>query len=149
MNTKCRRMLALAGLVALFLAEALAPGARGGDESEILKIMEQVNTTNRAIGKRLRISFSTEAAGREALAADAASLVQLGKDARTLTGPARERRKPQQEWTRTVDDFLRASEEFARVIAEPGSSEARAKQSYQKLQKSCIHCHSAFRGEVD
>jgi hypothetical protein len=44
-----------------------------------------------------------------------------------------------------VDDFLRASEEFARVIADPGSSQPRAKQSYHKLQKTCINCHSAFR----
>ncbi len=150
MKTKCRRMPALAGLVAVFLAgRCAAPAARGGDDSAILKIMEQVNTRNRAIGKRLRTTFSPEAAGRKTLAADAASLVQLGKEARTLTGPARERKKSQQDWTRTVDDFLRASEEFARVIADSESSQPRAKQSYQKLQKTCINCHSAFREEVD
>ena len=77
------------------------------------------------------------------------SPIQLGKKARTLTGPARERKKSQQEWIRTVDDFLRASEEFAKFIADPGSSRPRATQSYQKLQKTCINCHSAFRGEAD
>jgi hypothetical protein len=149
MKAKCRRVLALAGLGAVFLAEVLAPGARGGDDSAILKIMEQVNTRNRAIGKRLRSSFWTEAAGRKTLGADAASLVQLGKEARRLTEPARERKKSQQEWTRTVDDFLRASQEFASVIANPGSSQPRAKQSYQTIQKTCILCHSAFREGAD
>jgi hypothetical protein len=140
-------MPALGGLVAVFLAAAVAltPGARGGDDSAILKIMEQVHTRNRAIGKGLRTTFAHEAAGRKTLAADAASLVQLGKEARTLTGPARERKKSQEEWTRTVDGFVRASEELARVIAEPGSSQPRAKQSYQQLQKTCINCHSTFR----
>jgi hypothetical protein len=129
MNTTFRRMPALAGLVAVFLAAAVAPGARGGDDSAILKIMEQVNTRNRAINKGLRNFVATDAAGRKTLAAE----------------PARERKKSQQEWARTVDDFLRASEEFATVIAEPGSSQPRAKQFYQKLQKTCINCHSAFR----
>jgi hypothetical protein len=144
-------MPALAGLVAVSLAAAIAltPGARGGDDSAILKIMEQVHTRNRAIGKGLRTTFAPEAAGRKTLAADAASLVQLGKEARTVTGPVRERTKSQQEWTQKVDDFVRASEELARVIAEPGSFQSRAKQSYQKLQKTCINCHSAFREEVD
>src|SRR4029077_18423815 len=100
-------------------------------------------------GKGLRITFAPEAAGRKGLVADAASLVQLGKEARTLTGPARDRKKSQQEWTRTVDDFLRASEELARVIADPGSSRPRATQSYQKLQKTCAHCHGAFRETAD
>jgi hypothetical protein len=151
MTTKSRRIPALAGLVAVALAAGLAlrPVARAGDDSAILNIMEQVNTRNRAIGKGLRIASAPEAARRETLAADAASLVQLGKEARTLTGPARERKKPQQEWTRKVDEFLRASDEFARVIADPKSSQPRATQSYHKLQKSCINCHSAFREEAD
>ena len=145
MKTKFRRMPALAGLLAALLAAGLAHGARDGDDSPIQEIMERVQTRNRAIGKGLRISFATEQAGRKTLAADAASLVQLGKEARTLTGPARERKKSQQEWTRTVDAFLVASEDLAKVIADPGSSQPRAKQSYQKLQKTCITCHSAFR----
>src|SRR5438067_1907624 len=111
METTFRRIPAVSGLVAVLLAAALAPEARCGDDSAILKVMEQVNTRNRAIGKGLRITFAPESAGRKTLAADAASLVQLGKEARTLTGPARQRKKPQQEWIRTVDDFLRASEE--------------------------------------
>jgi hypothetical protein len=151
MTTKSRRIPALAGLVAVLLAAAvaLAPGAKGSDELPIERIMEQVHTRNRAIGKGLLTSFAPEAAGRKTLAADAATLVQLGKEARTLTAPARERKKSQQEWTRKVDDFLRVSEEFARVVADPGSSQPRATQSYQKLQKTCINCHSAFREEAD
>ena len=129
MKTNFRRMQALAGLVAVLLAAGLRPVARGGDDSPIQKIMEQVQTRNRAIGKGLRIPSALEAAGRKGLAADAASLVQLGNEARTLTGPARERKKSQQEWTRTVDDFLRASEEFARVITDPGSPRPQATQS--------------------
>ena len=149
MKTNFRRMLALAALHAMLLASGLAHGARGGDDPPIEKIMEQIHTRNRAIGKGLRIPSALEAAGRKGLAADAASLVQLGKEARTLTGPARQRNKSQQEWTRTVDDFLGASEELARVIADPGSSRPRATQSYKKRQKTCINCHSAFREEAD
>jgi hypothetical protein len=56
------------------------------------------------------------------MAADAASLIRLGKEARMLTEPVQERKKSQQDWTRAVDDFLRASDDFARVITNPGSS---------------------------
>jgi cytochrome c556 len=144
MKTKFRPMAALAGLLAVLLAAGLAHGARD-DDSPIQEIMEQVHTRNRAIGKRLRTPSALEAASRKGLAADAASLVQLGKKARTLTGPARERKQSQREWFRAVDDFLRASQDFAKVIADPGSSRPRATQSYQKLQKTCITCHSGFR----
>jgi hypothetical protein len=142
-------MPAFAGFIAVLLARGLVPVLSGGDDATILKIMEQVHTRNRAIGNGLRGPVVAEAARRKALAADAASLVMLGKEARTLTGPARDRKKPQQEWTQKVDDFLRASEEFANIIADPGSSRPRATQSYQKLQKACVNCHSDFRGEAD
>jgi cytochrome c556 len=149
MKTKCRWMPAFAGLVTMLLAAGLGSAATAGDDSPIQEIMEQVQARNRAIGKVLRVPTALEAAGRKRLAADAASLIELGKEARALTGPARERKKPQQEWAQKVDDFLRASEEFARVIADPGSSRPRATRSYQKLQKTCVNCHSAFRGEAD
>jgi hypothetical protein len=149
MNTKYLHLPALAGLVAVLLAAGLKPGARAGDDSPILEIMEQVHARNRAIGKGLRVPSVLDAAGRKELAADAASLVKLGKKARALTGPARERKKPQQEWTQKANDFLRASEGFAKVIADPESSRPRATQFYQKLQKTCVNCHSAFRGEAD
>jgi hypothetical protein len=147
MKTKLRQMPALAGLLAVLLPAGLAHEARGDDDSSIQEIMGQVQAKNRAIGKGIRIPSALEAAGRKKLAADVASLIRLGKETRMLTEPAREQKKPQQEWIRAVDDFLRASEEFAKVIAEPGSSRPRATQSYQKLQKTCINCHSAFRAE--
>ena len=149
MKVKYRQMPALAGLVAVLLAAGLGPGTRADDDSPIQEIMEQFQARNRVIGKGLRVPSALEAAGRKGLAAEAASLVKLGKKARTLTGPARERKKPQQEWTQKVNDFLRASEEFARVIADPGSSRPQATRFYQKLQKTCVNCHSAFRGEAD
>jgi cytochrome c556 len=149
MKAQYRLTPALARLFAVLLAAGLGPGARAGDDSAIQKIMEQVQARSRGIGKGLRISSALDAEGRKGLAADAASLVKLGKQARTLTAPARERKKPQQEWTQSVDDFLRASEEFARVIADPTSSRPRATKFYQKLQKTCVNCHSAFRLEAD
>jgi hypothetical protein len=148
-EAKFSRTPARGGLVAVLLAAGLLPGARGGDDSPIQEIMEQVHASNRAIGKGLRMPSALEAAGRKGLAAEATSLVRLGKEARTLTGPAQGRKKSQHEWTRAVDEYLRASEEFAGIIADPGSSRPRATQSYQKLQKTCIHCHSAFREEAD
>jgi hypothetical protein len=149
MKTMFRRMPALAWLVAVWLASGLALEAGAHDEFPIQKIMEQVQSKNRAIGKALRAPSALEAAGRKRLAADAESLVRLGEKAQTLTEPARERKKPQQEWTRTVDEFLRASKEFARVLADPGSSRPQAIQSYQKLQRTCISCHGAFREGAD
>jgi hypothetical protein len=46
-------------LVAVVLAAGLATGARGGDDSPVHKIMDQVHTRNRAIGKGLRAPGST------------------------------------------------------------------------------------------
>jgi hypothetical protein len=147
-KTRCRQVPALAKLVAAaVLAAGLTTGIKGGDDSPIHQIMDQVLTRNRAIGKRLRSPAALEAAGRKAMAADAASLIRLGAEARTLAEPARERKMSQQAWTRAVDNFLRASEDFARIIADEGSGRSPATQSYQKLQKTCTNCHSAFREE--
>ena len=147
MTLKFRGLPALATLVAAVLAAGLTTGTKGGDDSPIHQIMDQVLTRNRAIGKRLRSPTALEADGRKSMAADAASLIQLGKEARTLAEPARERKKSQQDWTRAVDNFLQASEDFARIIADEGSGRSQATQSYQKLQKTCANCHSAFREE--
>jgi cytochrome c556 len=145
MKPKFREVSPQAVLVALVLAAGLATGAWGGDDSPTQKIMHQINSRNRAIGKGLRAPTAIEAADRTGLAVDAASLVQLGKEARGLTEPAKERKKSQQDWTRAANDFLRAADEFGRVIANSGASRPQVTQSYQKLQKTCINCHSAFR----
>ena len=147
MTLKFRGLPALATLVAAVLAAGLTTGTKGGDDSPIHQIMDQVLTRNRAIGKGLRSPTALEANGRKSMAADAASLIRLGKEARALAEPARERKKSQQDWTRAVDNFLRASEDFARIIADEGSGRSQATQSYQKLQKTCTNCHSAFREE--
>jgi hypothetical protein len=147
MTLEFRRLPALAALVAAALAAGLTTGTKGGDDSPIHQIMDQVHTRNRTIGKRLRSPTALEANGRKSIAADAASLIRLGKEARTLAEPALERKKSPQDWTREVDNFLRASEDFARIIADEGSGRSQATQSYQKLQKTCANCHSAFRGE--
>jgi cytochrome c556 len=147
MTIMLRGAPALATLVAIALAAGLTTRTKGGDESPIDQIMNQVLTRNRAIGKRLRSATALEAAGRKAMAADAASLTGLGKEARALTEPARERKKSQQDWAKAVDNFLRASGDFARIIADEGASRSQVTQSYQKLQKTCANCHSAFREE--
>jgi len=147
MLLKFQRLSALATLVAAVLAAGLTTGTRGGDDSPIHQIMDQVLTRNRAIGKRLRSPTALEANGRKSMAADAASLIRLGKEARALAEPARERKKSQRDWTRAVDNFLRASEDFARIIADEGAGRSQATESYQKLQKTCANCHSAFREE--
>jgi hypothetical protein len=119
---------ALATLVAAgALAAGLTAATKGGDDSSIQQIMDQVLSRNRAIGKRLRSPTALEAAARESMAADAASLIRLGKEARTLAEPARERKRSQQDWTRAVDNFLRASEDFTRIIADQGSGRSQAR----------------------
>jgi hypothetical protein len=149
MKLKSRGVLALPALVAVVLAAGLAPGPEDSDDSPIQKLMDQIHARNRAIGKGLRAPAALAAAGRKALAADAASLIRLGQEARTLTGPAQARKKSQQDWTRAVDAFDGASNGFAKVIADAGSDRHRATQSHQKLQTTCTNCHSAFRQEAD
>ena len=149
MKPKFREVPPPALLVALVVAAGLATGARGGDDSPIHKLMDQIHSRNRSIGKRLRAPAALEAAGRKGLAVDAASLVRLGKEARGLTEPANVRKRSQQDWTRAADDFLRAADDLARVIAGPEFSRPQVTQSYQKLQKTCTNCHSAFQEEPD
>jgi hypothetical protein len=149
MRTIFRQIPVLAGLVAMSLDAGLALETRGRAEPAILQIMEQVHRRNRAIGRALPAASALKADSRKGLASDAASLVRLATQARTLAEPARERKKPQQEWTQRANDFVRSSEELVRVIADPGFPRDRAIQSYQKLQRTCVNCHSAFREGAD
>jgi hypothetical protein len=145
MKLKFRGVPTMAALGAAVLAVGLGTGADRGDDFPIHKIMDRVHTRNRAIGKGLRSPTALEAAGRRSMAADAASLIRLGKEARALAEPARARKKSPQDWTRAVDDFVRASEDFARIIADEGSARPQAMRSYQQLQKTCTNCHRSFR----
>jgi cytochrome c556 len=149
LRLRFRGVSAPAVLVALASAAGLASAARGGDDSPIQRIMDQVHTRNRAIGKRLRDPTALGATDRERMAENAVTLISLGKEARGLTEPARERKKSHQDWARAADNFLREADEFAGVIADPGTSQSRAAKSYRKLQTTCTNCHNTFRGEAD
>jgi cytochrome c556 len=147
MMQKLNGVAALATLVSVLLA-GLEP-ASSRDDTSIQSIMNRIQTRSRAIGKALRAPTALEAAGRKRLAADTASLVRLGKEARALTEPAQERKRSQEDWKKAVDDFLRASDELAKVIADPESDQPRMTQSFQTLQKTCTRCHTTFREDDD
>jgi transposase len=142
---KFRAVSAQAVLVAPPSAAGPATGAGGGDDPPIRKIMDQVHAPSRAVGMRLRAPAALGAAGREGMAADSASLIRLGKDDRGLTEPAKERKKSQQDRTRAADDLPRAADEFAWVIADPGSDPPRAPRSHREPRGICTNCHGAFR----
>jgi hypothetical protein len=129
---KLRGVSARAVIVVLAFAAGLGAEAGGGDDPPMQKILDQIHTRNRPIGKRLRYSTALEATDRVRMADNAATPIRLGTEARELTEPARERKKSQQDWARAASDFLRAADEFNGVIADPRTSQPRAAQSYKK-----------------
>jgi hypothetical protein len=133
----------------IMLAAGLAAVVRGGDDSPIGTIMGQIHLLDRSITKRLRAPAALDVAGRGRLTADAASLVRLGKEVRSLERPAQARKRPRQDWERAVNQFLTAGQSFARVIANEAIDQPRTIKSYQKLQRTCTNCHTLFRDEAD
>jgi hypothetical protein len=139
------RLAFLALLATLVLAGGVALPSKAGDESAITTIMEQVQARNRAIGKALRADTALGEGGRRSVATDAKSLVRLAKEARALADPAREKNKPQGDWTRLVDGLIQASDDFARGVTDPTFARPQVEKSYQRIQKACAQCHATFR----
>lgn len=113
------------------------------------KVMEEVRANHVKILK----SYKTATAwtkGQQDAAEAAGRIIELGKQARPLGGPAIEEMKQTRElWDEKMDTLLREAESFSKFAAQPGVKHTEAKKAYSKVSASCTSCHNDFRSEDD
>lgn len=148
---KSRKFSVLAGAMIATAAAALgvnAVAAREGhdDDSPLHTIMEKVQAEHSKVLKAVRNPASYKKAQAE-VATAAKALVQLGKDSREFTEPAKEQKQPQEKWTELVDLYVKESQGFADLVAKPETEQPAAKDGYKKVQATCTACHDVFRKE--
>jgi cytochrome c556 len=132
--------------VAMFAVVALVTGfALADDESPLEKLMEAVGKENAAIKKAIRTKVSYAKADRKEISQHVDELIDLGKQARKIKAAAEKQKKPYEEWTKAMDDFLKKTEEFKDVMAKPATNFDQAKKSFATVTASCNSCHTAFK----
>ncbi|MEO6810667.1 MAG: cytochrome c [Isosphaeraceae bacterium] len=113
------------------------------------KVMEEVQTNHVKILKSYRTAVSWTK-GQQDAAEAAGKIIELGKKARPLGGPAiKEMKKTQEQWDEKMDTFLKEAEAFSKFAGQAGIKNAEAKKAYSKVSASCTSCHNDFRSEDD
>ncbi len=120
------------------------------EESELGKVMEKVQKENGAIIKGTRTPTYFKRYHKD-VQKSAKELVKLAKQAKPLKDAlkkAKDEKDPQKKWNELMDEFIKTSEKFEKVLAKSGTSteEAKkAKDAFRPVTKSCTDCHTVFR----
>lgn len=118
------------------------------DESPLAKIMEKVNAKNGAIRKNTRTAVAYKKASKDVVK-DANELVKLAKDARAIKDSATKQKKPYEQWTKLMDDFIGSATKLAEVADSEKSTQKDASDAFRKMGTTCTNCHNEFRVEED
>ncbi len=118
--------------------------ATSDDESKLHKAMEQVQAKNSFIVKNVRTAAVFKKSQKEVVEA-AKALAQLGKDTRDETEPAKEKKKPQEDWTKLMDAYITECEKFAETAGKADAQQADVKKAYTAVSGTCAACHKDFR----
>ena len=80
----------------------------------------------------------------------AKELVKLAKQAKPFKDAlkkAKDEKDPQKKWNELMDEFIKTSEKFEKVLAKSGRARGakKAKDAFRPVTKSCTDCHTVFR----
>lgn len=141
-----------AALAAAMLGVALTLGLTGAtvadDEKPLEKHMETINAKTRAIKNATKTLAAWKKDGKSVVK-NAEEISKLGKEARKEKGPAEEQKKTYGEWTKLMDDMIKASDDLAALASKTSTTQPQAKDAFNKLNKSCSDCHAVFRVDED
>jgi cytochrome c556 len=119
------------------------------DKSKLEETMETVNSKNGAIRKAVNTLAGWNKADKKTVGADADELVKIGKEIHDLTEPAKKEKKPQEVWTKAVDEYIASAEKLAKEVKKAGAKQPEAKKAFTSLQASCNNCHRDFRKDEE
>jgi cytochrome c556 len=133
-------------LVSLGLGAGLS-NAQDEKESELEKIMEQVQKNNVVITKGIRTPANFKKSQKD-VEKSAKELVKLAKKAKPIKDAltkAKEEKDPGAKWTAFLDTMVKDTEKFEAVVAKPDATNVQAKDAFKSVAKTCTECHAIFR----
>ena len=121
------------------------------EKSELGKVMEEVQKHHQVISKGVRtVAYFKKS--QKNVEKSAKELVRLAKKAKPMKDAlkkAKDEKDPQKKWDEFMDDLVKHSEKFEKVVAKTGTTFQQAKDSYKPVAKSCADCHAVFRVDED
>lgn len=142
--------LAVMTIVSAFTAAGFSL-AQEEDESPLHKIMEKVQSNNGKITKGIRNAVMFKKNQKDVVKA-AEELVKLAKEAKPLNEIAKKTEGVEDaiaKYDGFSDDFIKESDEFAKLVAGEKVEQKDAKEAYKKVSKTCTACHDVFRPEEE
>ena len=118
------------------------------DESPLEKQMETINAKTRTIKNSIKTIAAWKKDSKSAVKG-AEEIIKLGKEARKDKGPSEKQKKTYDEWTKLMDDMIKAAEDFTVIAKNPATTQVQAKDAFKPLDKSCASCHTVFRVDED
>lgn len=145
--------------VAMALSIALAAGLSwADDDSELHKIMEQVNAKNATITKGVRSQVNF-AKAQENVVKSAEDLVKLAKQAKPYQDAVKKAKdvpNAGEAWNQMIDQLIATSKNLAEVAKKSGATPTQTKKIWEEsktahtaVKKSCSDCHNVFRIEAE
>lgn len=135
-----------AGLVAPAVFVASLSVAAPDEDSELHKLMEQVQAKNAAVLKGVRNKASFTKAQAD-VAGAAADLAKLGKQAKDRFKDVDKPAQPVAKWNELSDAYVKECEKFAEDVAKKDMTAEKAKVAYKAVQATCTSCHNVYRVE--
>jgi cytochrome c556 len=134
----------VAATLAVALTFSLTAFSVADDESPLEKQMSTINAKTKAIKNATKTPAAWKKEGK-GVVKNAEEISRLGKEARKEKGPAEQQKKTYDEWTKLMDDMIKASDELASLASQSSTPQPDAKAAFNKLNKSCSDCHAVFR----
>jgi cytochrome c556 len=117
------------------------------EESELEKVMENVQKHNAAIVKGIRnvANFKKYQKDVEKSAKELVKLAKKAKPMKDALKNAKDEKDPQSKWNEIMDQLVTTTEKFEKVVAKSGTTVQQAKDAFKPVTKSCTECHQVFR----
>lgn len=142
------RKFAASAAMMLVVALSVTGLTLADDDSPLAKQMNGINAKTGVIKKATKTAATWKKDAKPTVAA-AEEIVKLGKEARKDTTSAEKTKKPQDDWTKLMDDMIKSAGDYATLAAKPDTTQAQAKDAFNTLNKSCSSCHAIFRVDDD
>ncbi len=146
------KWIVLAGTMLAGVALTAGLSVAADDESPLHKLMEQVNAKNVVVTKGVRTAVNFKKAQKDVVKA-AEELAKLGKDAKPIKDAVKKSKGVKDatdaKWDALMDDFIKSSEELAKVAGKSDATFDKAKTAHSAVKKSCSECHMIFRVEEE
>jgi cytochrome c556 len=140
-----------AGILVSLGLGAVSSNAQDDKESELEKIMEQVQKHNVVITKGIRseVYFKKSQKDVEKSAKELVKLAKRAKPIKDALKKAKDEKDPAKKWAELLDSMVKDTQKFEAVVAKPGTTYLQAKDAFKPVAKTCVDCHGIFRADEE